>query len=72
MVVIRVTRFDGTEFVVNSDLIEMLEAVPDTVITLTTGKKLVVQEDVDEVTRRVRNYRRELLRGWADGVRTED
>ena len=72
MVVIRVTRFDGSEIVVNSDLIEMLEAVPDTVITLTTGKKLVVQEDVDEVTRRVRNYRRELLRGWADGVRTED
>lgn len=69
---IRVTRLDGTEIVVNAHLIETLEAVPDTVITMTTGKKLVVQEDVDEVTRRVKHYRRALLRGWADGVRNED
>lgn len=69
---IRVTRFDGTELVINADLVELLEAVPDTVITLTTGRKLVVQEDVDEVARRVREYRQELLRGWAAGVQIED
>lgn len=69
---IRVTRLDGTELMVNTELIELMEAVPDTVITLTTGRKLVVQEDVDEIARRVTTYRRELLRGWAAGVQTGD
>lgn len=70
--VIRVTRLDGTEIVINAELVEMLEAVPDTVITLTTGKKLVVLEDADEVARRVQQYKRDLLHGWADRVRIED
>ena len=37
---IKVTRFQGKEFFLNSDLIEYIESNPDTVITLTTGKKL--------------------------------
>jgi len=37
-----------------------VEATPDTVITLTSGKKLVVSEDVDEIIRRVMEYRRHV------------
>ena len=37
---ITVTRFDNTEFIVNADLIEYVETLPDTHITLVTGKKL--------------------------------
>lgn len=69
---IRVTRLDGTELLLNTELVELLESVPDTVITLTTGRKLVVQEDVEEVARRIKTYRRELLQGWAAGVQTGD
>lgn len=72
MTVVRVTRLDGSELVVSAELIEMVEAVPDTVITLTTGRKLVVREDVAEVVRRVKQYRRSVYRGWSDGVDTEN
>ncbi len=54
---IRVTRLDHSELVVNAELIETVEATPDTVITLTNGKKLVVCEEVDEIIRRVLEYR---------------
>ncbi|MCL6475115.1 MAG: flagellar FlbD family protein [Firmicutes bacterium] len=59
---IKVTRFDHSELVVNAELIETVEATPDTVITLTSGKKLVVSEDVDEIIRRVMEYRRHAYR----------
>ncbi len=53
-----ITQLNGTQIVLNSDLIETLETTPDTVITLTTGKKLVVRETVSEVTERVELYMR--------------
>ena len=57
---IRVRRFRGKggEFVVNADLIETVEATPDTVITLTTGHKLIVEESIDEVIARVVAFKR--------------
>jgi len=60
MTVIQVTRLDGSELVISAELVELLEAVPDTVITLTTGRKLVVREDVAEVVRRIKEYRRSV------------
>lgn len=57
---VKVTRLDGVEFVLNGELIEHIEATPDSVITLTNGKKWVVLETVDEVVRRVVQYRRSL------------
>ena len=41
---IDVTKMNGLEFTINADLIEVIEEVPDTVITLTTGKKIMVKE----------------------------
>lgn len=46
---IKLNRLNGELLVINNDLIEMIEETPDTVITLTTGKKVVVSESVDEV-----------------------
>ncbi|GBD29053.1 hypothetical protein HRbin32_00137 [bacterium HR32] len=54
---IRVTRLNGTETVINAELIESVEATPDTVISLTTGHRYVVHESVDEVVARVLAYR---------------
>ena len=50
---IKVKRLNGKEFVINSELIEFVEETPDTVISLTTGKKVVVQESVDEVIKKI-------------------
>jgi len=69
--VVRLTRLDGTEVVVSAELIEMLEATPDTVVTLTTGRKLVVRESVDEVVRRVKEYRRDVCGCRPKGVDAE-
>ncbi|MDR7435765.1 MAG: flagellar FlbD family protein [Armatimonadota bacterium] len=46
---IKLTRLNGSEIVINAELIETIEATPDTVISLTTGKKFVVHEPVNEV-----------------------
>lgn len=51
---ITVTRLNGPSFALNPDLIERVEATPDTVITLVDGTKYVVRESVDEVIARVR------------------
>ena len=55
---IRVTRLNGTPFVINAELIQTLDKTPDTVITLVDGKKLIVAEDFDEVIDLVMEYRR--------------
>jgi flagellar protein FlbD len=57
---ITLTHLKGEKIVLNANLIESLEATPDTVVTLTTGKKIVVQESVPEVARMVEEYARGL------------
>jgi len=61
---IKVTRFNGKEFFVNADLMEFLEATPDTIISLTTGKKLIVKETVDEVIEKIIEFKSRALRNW--------
>jgi len=46
---INLTRMNNTVITVNDDLIETMEETPDTVITLTTGKKLVVNESIETI-----------------------
>jgi len=57
---IKVTRLNGKEFVVNAELIQYVEATPDSVITLVNHEKLVVKESIDEIVRRVVEYGRTL------------
>lgn len=59
---IRVKRLNGKEFVVNSDLIQFVEETPDTVITLTTGQKIVVSESIDEIIDKVIKYKAMILK----------
>lgn len=58
---IKVKRLNGKEFVVNSDLIQFVEETPDTVITLTTGQKIVVVESVDQIIDKVIAYKAKLI-----------
>jgi len=53
---IKLTHLGGEPFVLNADLIQYIEARPDTFITLTTGERLVVRESIDEVLRRAVAY----------------
>jgi len=65
--VIKVNRLDQSEVVINADLIELVEATPDTVITLTTGKKMLVKDSVDEVIHKVIDYKRAIAsQPWLD------
>jgi flagellar protein FlbD len=57
---ISVTRLDDRRIVVNADLIKYVESTPDTIVTLTTGEKILVRETPDEVVRRVIEYGRQL------------
>lgn len=63
--VIKLTKFNSKtnkkgEFVLNAEIIETVEETPDTVVTLTNGKKFIVEEPMDEIVRRVMKYRRAL------------
>jgi len=56
--VIYLTRLNGERIVINIDLIELMEETPDTIITLTTGKKLVVREGVNKIQEDIIKFRK--------------
>jgi len=57
---ITVTRLNQRVVILNAELIKMIEATPDTIITLINGDTLVVRESVDEVVRRAIEYARQI------------
>ncbi|QHQ62080.1 flagellar protein FlbD [Anaerocolumna sedimenticola] len=58
---INVTKMNNMNITINSDLIETIEETPDTVITLTTGKKILVKESRQEIVNLVKLYKKELF-----------
>lgn len=58
---IEVTRLNGIPMLLNSDLIKVAEASPDTMLTLIHGEKLIVRESCAEIVEKVMAYRAELL-----------
>ena len=56
---IDVTKMNGSKVTINSDLIETVEGNPDTVLTLTTGKKIIIKESRQKVKNLVILYKRE-------------
>ena len=57
---ITVTRLDKRVVVLNAELIKMIEATPDTIITLINGDVVIVTESVDEVVRRAIDFARQV------------
>lgn len=57
---IQVTRLNGAPVIINADLIKFVEATPDTLISLTTGEKIMVREPVEVVTRLALRYQHEV------------
>ncbi len=60
---IYVTRLNHVQIALNSQLIEYVEATPDTIISLTNGEKLMVLESVEEIIARVVDYHRRIQEG---------
>jgi flagellar protein FlbD len=56
-----VTRLHGSRMAVNCDLIERVEATPDTVVTLVDGSRYVVRESVAEIVDKVRAFRASVV-----------
>ncbi len=57
---IKLTRLNGQELVINAEMIERMEAKPDTIITLTTGEQYIVRDSVDEIIAKVTHYKQEI------------
>lgn len=57
---IELTKLNDIKFSVNPELIEIVETTPDTVITLTTGRKLIVKESRQDIKNLVLSYKREI------------
>jgi flagellar protein FlbD len=55
------TRTNGTKFYVNPEMIQTVEATPDTVVTLVTNKKFIVKDTPQEIAERFIEYRRKTL-----------
>lgn len=58
---IEITKMNGQKVLVNPDLIELVEETPDTVMTLTTGRKIIIKESRQEVKNLVKLYRRDFF-----------
>ncbi len=69
---VELTRLNGTKLTVNAHLIETIEEVPDTVITLTTGKKIFVKESRQKVKNLVVLYRKRILNQTIDDDESSD
>jgi len=58
---IKLTRLNKSEFLLNADLIEHIELTTDTVVTLTNGTSFVVKEQAEEILDRIVQFRKRML-----------
>ncbi len=59
---IEITKLNDMKISINAELIETVEEIPDTVITLTTGKKIFVKESRQKIENLVKSYKRDIFR----------
>jgi len=57
---IHVTKLNGKDMVLNCEMIQTVEANPDTTIMMTTGLKVIVLESVDDIIDKTVAYKREI------------
>lgn len=60
---IKLTGFNKKEFILNAEVIEKIEIMPETLITLINGKKYIVMESMDEVIEKVLKYKHRIFTG---------
>lgn len=57
---ISVTRMNGARIYINAELIQTVEATPDTIITLINDKKMIVKDTPDEIAQRMIEYQQKI------------
>ena len=57
---IKVTRLNDSTLMINVDMIQSLQAIPETVITFTNNNKIMVKEPLEEVSQRIVDYQRAI------------
>ncbi|MDR5658262.1 flagellar FlbD family protein [Serpentinicella sp. ANB-PHB4] len=65
---IKLKRFNNTDFILNAELIQTVEETPDTMITLINGQKILVLENSDEVVNRIIEYKRKIFTNYAQSA----
>lgn len=63
---IKVTKLNDEQFVLNAELIKTVEETPDTVITITTGNKYIVKESADDVIKAVVDYKKNIFTNFME------
>lgn len=58
-----ITKMNNETVLLNNDLIETIEETPDTVVTLTTGKKLIIKESSQEILKKVIDFKIKINKG---------
>jgi len=58
---IELTKLNYEKYYMNCDLIEIIEQMPDTLITMTTGKKYYALETPEEIIAKIRKYKKSLF-----------
>ena len=57
---ISITKLNDHEMIINCDLIELIEETPDTTITMTTGRKVIIKEPVSSVLEKIETFKKRL------------
>ena len=60
---VTLTRINDTMIVINAEHIEFIESTPDTMVALTNGHKYMVKDSVEEVVKKIKEYKRSLFKG---------
>ncbi len=55
---IELTKYSGSLFYLNCELIESVEEKPDTTITLFNGRKYIVKERSEEIFKKIIEFKR--------------
>jgi len=58
---ITITKINDKEIVINCDLIETMESTPDTTISMTTGRKVIVKEELEKVIDKIVEYKKRIF-----------
>ncbi|MCL2702304.1 MAG: flagellar FlbD family protein [Defluviitaleaceae bacterium] len=59
---ITITKLNDKQIVINCELIELIEANPDTTITMNTGRKIIARETVEEIIAKSLAYKKEIFK----------
>ncbi len=60
---VEVKGINGEEFIINSSLIEIIEFIPETKITMTTGRYYLIKDTKEEIINKIKKYNKEIYRG---------